>query len=210
MKSDELLSKIIHESSPASPEHRKALEELIDRYRNLVRKRARAYFLIGGDPEDLIQEGMIGLYKGIMDFDESKGAFGSFISLCVERQILSAVKMASREKHQPLNQAVSYLQTQTDEDGNETQLLESIADPSMLSPEQTIVGQAGGMDIMDALKKRLSAMEFKVLELYLSGMGYQQIAVKLNITPKAADNALQRIRRKTIRLLEEMEQGEDR
>lgn len=206
MRSDEYLQELIRQSHPDQEVYRQALEELIERYKNLVRKKARAYFLIGGDPEDLIQEGMIGLYKGILDYNESKGSFSSFLSLCIERQILTAVRSAAREKHMPLNQAVSYLQTQVDEDGNETQLLEMIADPGSLSPEQEIVGQEGRQDLLLQLQKALSPMEYRVLSLYLSGLSYRQIAKSLEISPKSADNALQRIRQKTTRIIREMEE----
>ena len=174
MKTDEALWRRIHEEKPGSSAYNKALEELWDRYRNLIRKKSRAYFLVGGDPEDLIQEGMIGLYKAIMDYDSSKGAFSGFASLCIERQIRTAVKMSVREKHQPLNQAVSYLQIITDEEGGETPMIEMIPDQNALSPEQLVVGEALRMNHLEALKKRLSPMESRFFDYYLSGKGYRE------------------------------------
>ena len=201
MKTDEALWRKIHEEKPGSAAYNQALEELWDRYRNLIRKKARTYFLVGGDSEDLIQEGMIGLYKAIMDYDATKGFFGSFASMCIERQIRTAVKMSIREKHQPLNQALSYLQIITDEEGGETQLIEMIPDQRVLSPEQTVVGEAERINLLETLKKKLSPMESRFLDLYLSGKGYQEIAKEMDISVKSADNALQRIRRKASVLI---------
>ena len=196
-----MLWRKIHEEKPGSAAYNRALEELWDRYRGLIRKKTRAYFLVGGDPEDLIQEGMIGLYKAIMDYDPSKGVFGSFASLCIERQIRTAVKMSVREKHQPLNQAVSYFQIVTDEEGGETQMIEMIPDQKALSPEQMVVAESERIDLLKELKDRLSPMESRFFELYLAGKGYQEIAKEMNISAKSADNALQRIRRKTALLV---------
>lgn len=196
-----MLWRKIHEEKPGSAAYNRALEELWDRYRGLIRKKTRAYFLVGGDPEDLIQEGMIGLYKAIMDYDPSKGVFGSFASLCIERQIRTAVKMSVREKHQPLNQAVSYFQIVTDEEGGETQMIEMIPDQKALSPEQMVVAESERIDLLKELKDRLSPMESRFFELYLAGKGYQEIATEMNISAKSADNALQRIRRKTALLV---------
>ena len=205
MKTDESLWQEYRKQKPGTLAYDRAIEAIWDRYRSLIRKKARAYFLVGGDPEDLVQEGVIGLYKAITSYDPSKGAFSSFASLCIERQIRTAVKMSIREKHQPLNQAVSYLQVITDEEGGETQLIEMIPDKKVLSPEQTVVGEAGKLDLWETLKKKLSPLEYKVMELYLSGLGYLEIAKKLDITPQSADNALQRVRHKTSLLLNESE-----
>ena len=160
---------------------------IMEKYKNLVRKRANAMFLIGGDTDDLIQEGMIGLFKAIRDFRPDKDAsFYHFADLCITRQIYNAVEASQRKKHLPLNTYIS-LNAQMGQEGEDTflDLLESFENPN---PEQLM--------IEEKLKKALSGFERQVVQLYLQGLNYRQIAELLGKSPKAIDNALQRIRGK--------------
>lgn len=203
--SDEELIEAIRHNEAHSSTYTQALSVLMERYKDPVRLHARAYFLVGGDPEDLVQEGMIGLYKAIIGFHPEKGSFSSFASLCIERQIQSAVRMSRRDKQTILNQAKSYYEVITDEEGGESQLLETIPDPLSLSPEQMVVGQFQSRAIQEKVHQELSPLEKKVLDLYLKGISYREIASSLDISPKSADNALQRIRRKITLILEQEE-----
>ena len=168
---------------------------IMDKYKNLVRKRANAMFLMGGDTDDLIQEGMIGLFKAIRDYRMEKDAsFYHFADLCITRQIYHAVEASQRKKHQPLNTYIS-LNTQMGQEGEDTlqDLLESVENPN---PEQLLIDQENANDIQEKLYKNLSKFERQVLLLYLQGSNYRQIAKQLHKEPKAIDNALQRIRGK--------------
>ncbi|MBO6159597.1 MAG: sigma-70 family RNA polymerase sigma factor [Firmicutes bacterium] len=199
--SDEELIGYIRQEEADSASYTKALSLLMDRYKDRVRLHARAYYLVGGDPEDLVQEGMIGLYKAIIGFQPGKGSFSSFASLCIERQIQSAVRMSRRDKQSFLNQAKSYFELITDEEGGQSQLLETIPDPDTLSPEQMVVSQFQSRAILERTRQELSPLEKKVLDLYLKGISYREIASTLEIPPKSADNAIQRIRRKITKVL---------
>ena len=168
---------------------------IMDKYKNLVRKRANAMFLMGGDTDDLIQEGMIGLFKAIRDYRMEKDvSFYHFADLCITRQIYHAVEASQRKKHQPLNTYIS-LNAQMGQESEDTlqDLLESVENPN---PEQLLIDQENANDIQEKLYKTLSKFERQVLLLYLQGSNYRQIAKQLHKEPKAIDNALQRIRGK--------------
>ncbi len=168
---------------------------IMDKYKNLVRKRANAMFLMGGDTDDLIQEGMIGLFKAIRDYRMEKDvSFYHFADLCITRQIYHAVEASQRKKHQPLNTYIS-LNAQMGQESEDTlqDLLESVENPN---PEQLLIDQENANDIQEKLYKNLSKFERQVLLLYLQGSNYRQIAKQLHKEPKAIDNALQRIRGK--------------
>jgi RNA polymerase sporulation-specific sigma factor len=179
-----------------------ALEYLINKYKNFVRAKARSYFLIGADHEDIFQEGMIGLYKAIRDFRGDKlASFKAFAELCVTRQIITAIKTATRQKHIPLNSYVSLDKPIYDEDSERT-LQDVLTGGSATDPEELYINREEHEDIEDKMAKILSELERKVLMLYLDGRSYQEIAVDLNRHVKSIDNALQRVKRKLERYLE--------
>lgn len=178
-----------------------ALEYLIHKYRNFVRAKARSYFLIGADREDIIQEGMIGLYKSIRDFREDKlTSFKAFAELCITRQIITAIKTATRQKHIPLNSYVSLDKPIYDEDSDRT-LLDVICAARVSDPEELVIHQEEFYDIELKMTELLSDLERKVLMLYLDGRSYQEIAVDLDRHVKSIDNALQRVKRKLEKYL---------
>ncbi|KGP89749.1 RNA polymerase factor sigma-70 [Pontibacillus chungwhensis BH030062] len=180
----------------------RALEHLINKYKNFVRAKARTYFLIGADREDIVQEGMIGLYKAIRDYQEDKlSSFKAFAELCVTRQIITAIKTATRQKHIPLNSYVSLDKPIYDEESDRT-LLDVIAGAKALDPEELIINQERFGDMEYKMSELLSDLERKVLSLYLDGRSYQEISVDLNRHVKSIDNALQRVKRKLERYLE--------
>lgn len=179
-----------------------ALEHLINKYRNFVRAKARSYFLIGADREDIVQEGMIGLYKSIRDFRGDKlSSFKAFAELCITRQIITAIKTATRQKHIPLNSYVSLDKPIYDEDSDRT-LLDVICGSKMSDPEELIINQEEFNGLEDKMGEILSDLERRVLMLYLDGRSYQEIAVDLDRHVKSIDNALQRVKRKLERYLE--------
>lgn len=179
-----------------------ALEYLINKYKNFVRAKARSYFLIGADREDIIQEGMIGLYKAIRDFRSDKlSSFRAFAELCITRQIITAIKTATRQKHIPLNSYVSLNKPIYDEDSDRT-LLDVISGSKITDPEELIISQEEFGDIEDKMGEILSDLEWKVLMSYLDGRSYQEIAIDLNRHVKSIDNALQRVKRKLERYLD--------
>jgi RNA polymerase sporulation-specific sigma factor len=179
-----------------------ALEYLIHKYRNFVRAKARSYFLIGAEREDIVQEGMIGLYKAIRDFKGDKlASFKAFAELCITRQIITAIKTATRQKHIPLNSYVSLDKPIYDEDSDRT-LLDVICGSRVCDPEEMIINQEEFYGLEDKLSEILSDLERKVLMLYLDGRSYQEIAVDLDRHVKSIDNALQRVKRKLERYLE--------
>ncbi len=178
-----------------------ALEYLIHKYRNFVRAKARSYFLIGADREDIVQEGMIGLYKSIRDFREDKlTSFKAFAELCITRQIITAIKTATRQKHIPLNSYVSLDKPIYDEDSDRT-LLDVICTARVADPEELVIHQEEFDDIEIKMSELLSDLERKVLMLYLDGRSYQEIAVDLDRHVKSIDNALQRVKRKLEKYL---------
>lgn len=179
-----------------------ALEHLIHKYKNFVRAKARSYFLIGADREDIVQEGMIGLYKSIRDFKEDKlSSFKAFAELCITRQIITAIKTATRQKHIPLNSYVSLDKPIYDEESDRT-LLDVICGTKVTDPEELIINKEEFDDIEIKMSEILSDLERQVLMLYLDGRSYQEIAVDLNRHVKSIDNALQRVKRKLERYLE--------
>lgn len=179
-----------------------ALEYLINKYKNFVRAKARSYFLIGADREDIVQEGMIGLFKSIRDFRGDKlSSFKAFAELCITRQIITAIKTATRQKHIPLNSYVSLDKPIYDEDSDRT-LLDVICGNRVTDPEELIINQEKFDDIEDKMGQILSDLERQVLMLYLDGRSYQEIAVDLDRHVKSIDNALQRVKRKLEKYLE--------
>ncbi len=182
-----------------------ALEFLINKYKNFVRAKARSYFLIGADREDIIQEGMIGLYKAIRDFRADKlASFRAFAELCITRQIITAIKTATRQKHIPLNSYVSLNKPIYDEESDRT-LLDVISGSRVTDPEELVISREEFVDIESKMGEFLSDLEWKVLMYYLEGKSYQEIADDLNRHVKSIDNALQRVKRKLERYLEKRE-----
>ncbi|OIJ17652.1 RNA polymerase factor sigma-70 [Anaerobacillus alkalilacustris] len=179
-----------------------ALEYLINKYKNFVRAKSRSYFLIGADHEDIVQEGMIGLYKAIRDFKGDKlSSFKAFAELCITRQIITAIKTATRQKHIPLNSYVSLDRPIYDEESDRT-LLDVICGSRVTDPEELLINQEEFDDIELKMGEILSELERKVLMLYLDGRSYQEISVDLNRHVKSIDNALQRVKRKLERYVE--------
>jgi RNA polymerase sporulation-specific sigma factor len=195
-KADEDIVEFVHSGDSD------ALEYLIHKYRNFVRAKARSYFLIGAEREDIVQEGMIGLYKAIRDFKGDKlASFKAFAELCITRQIITAIKTATRQKHIPLNSYVSLDKPIYDEDSDRT-LLDVICGSRVCDPEEMIINQEEFYGLEDKMSEILSDLERKVLMLYLDGRSYQEIAVDLDRHVKSIDNALQRVKRKLERYLE--------
>ena len=179
-----------------------AQEYLLTKYRNFVRAKARSYFLIGAEREDIIQEGMIGLYKAIRDFRGDKlSSFRAFAELCVTRQIITAIKTATRQKHIPLNSYVS-LNKPIYEDDSDRTLLDVLAGSKVSDPEEMVISREEFVDIEAKMNQILSDLEWKVLMSYLDGKSYQEIAVDLERHVKSIDNALQRVKRKLEKYLD--------
>ncbi|WP_027410220.1 RNA polymerase sporulation sigma factor SigH [Anoxybacillus tepidamans] len=179
-----------------------ALDFLIHKYQNFVRAKARSYFLVGADREDIIQEGMIGLYKAIRDFKEDKlTSFKAFAELCITRQMITAIKTATRQKHIPLNSYVSLDKPIYDDESDRT-LMDVISGTKATDPEELIINREEVDDIEVKMTELLSDLERKVLVLYLDGRSYQEISEELNRHVKSIDNALQRVKRKLERYLE--------
>ncbi len=180
-----------------------ALEFLINKYKSFVRAKARTYFLIGADREDIIQEGMIGLYKAIRDFRGDKlSSFRAFAELCITRQIITAIKTATRQKHIPLNSYISLNKPIFDEESDRT-LLDVISEESVSDPEEMMINREEFAGIEVKMGEILSSLEWQVLSLYLQGRTYQEISVLLHRHVKSIDNALQRVKRKLEKYLEE-------
>ncbi|WP_338754640.1 RNA polymerase sporulation sigma factor SigH [Bacillus sp. FJAT-52991] len=193
---DEQLIELVHNGNSD------ALDYLIHKYRNFVRAKARSYFLIGADREDIVQEGMIGLYKAIRDYKEDKlTTFKAFAELCITRQIITAIKTATRQKHIPLNSYVSLDKPIYDEESDRT-LMDVITGAKTMNPEELIINREQFNSIEDKMNELLSDLERKVLALYLDGQSYQEISEELNRHVKSIDNALQRVKRKLERYLE--------
>ena len=203
--SDEALLSKIHFSGHPN-EILEATDVLMERYKEMVRSKARTYFLIGADRDDVIQEGMIGLYKAIMDYKSEKNAsFQTFAQLCVIRQILSAVRVSSRLKHLPLNEYISLNRPVNDEDGKETTMLDLLPDPNGCSPEDILMSIEERKRLDRQIDTSLSPLERRVLRLFLQGLDYIEIAEKIEKSPKSVDNALQRVKQKISRMLQESE-----
>ena len=175
---------------------RVAEDLLYEKYKQFIRMRARSYFLVGADREDIIQEGMIGLYKAIRDYSPDKNAsFRSFAELCVTRQIITAIKAATRQKHIPLNSYVS-LNRPVNKEEPERTLIDVLGAAQMSDPEETLISRETYENMEEQLLASLSPLERSVLILYLEGRSYVEIAESLNRSVKAIDNALQRIKHK--------------
>ncbi|MGN9136065.1 RNA polymerase sporulation sigma factor SigH [Clostridium sp. HCP1S3_B4] len=174
----------------------RAQEYLIAKYENFVKLKAKSYFLIGADKEDIYQEGMIGLYKAIRDFKPDKlTSFKAFAELCVKRQIITAIKTATRQKHIPLNTYVSLNKPIYEEESDRT-LLDILAGLKVTDPEELFISQEQLKHIQSEITKVLSGLELEVLNSYLEGKSYQEIAYDLDRQAKSIDNALQRVKRK--------------
>lgn len=178
-----------------------ATEYLISKYKNFVRVKAKSYFLVGADREDIIQEGMIGLYKSIRDFRADKlSSFRAFAELCITRQIITAIKTATRQKHIPLNSYVSLNKPIYDEDSDRT-MLDVLSSNKVTDPEEVFISTELSSDLREKIKQNLSDLESQVLQSYLEGKSYQEMAKELNRHVKSIDNALQRVKRKIERTL---------
>ncbi len=178
------------------------MEYLMDKYKNLVRSKAKSMYILGGDTQDLIQEGMIGLFKAVRDYDSGRDAsFFTFAQLCVSRNIYSAVQRSGRKKHAPLNFYTSIYGTDNGRDGEGSEGgfyngMELMADGEASNPEEILIGQENMEQLQKYIDEELSPFENQVLELHITGMGYVEIAKVLGRDEKATDNALQRIRAK--------------
>ena len=177
----------------------RSLDELIRRYSGFVRLKASSYFLAGGDSEDLIQEGLIGLYKAVRDFSPEKSSFRSFAELCITRQIITAIKTATRYKHAPLNSYVSFSHTPAgqESDGDCT-LGDALPGPSVDDPSVCVISTEELQSLVFTLGSGLSKLEADALKLYLEGESYETMAERLGCDTKTIDNALQRVKRKVL------------
>ncbi len=196
MLSDEQLVELVHKGNSD------ALDFVIHKYRNFVRAKARSYFLIGADKEDIVQEGMIGLYKAVRDYKGDKlSTFRAFAELCITRQIITAIKTATRQKHIPLNSYVSLDKPIYDEESDRT-LMDVLTGTKASDPQELIINREQFSSIEGKVNELLSDLERQVLALYLDGRSYQEISEQLNRHVKSIDNALQRVKRKLERYLE--------
>lgn len=179
-----------------------AMEFLMNKYKDFVRVKTRPYFLIGADRDDILQEGMIGLYKAVRDYNPNKEAsFRSFADICVTRQIITAVKASNRQKHMPLNSYVSLNRPMYEEDNERSTFLDLMATSKIVNPEEIFIGQENVHNIEEIISKKLSKLEKKVLFLYLEGKSYQDIASEMDKPLKSIDNALQRVKHKLEELI---------
>jgi RNA polymerase sporulation-specific sigma factor len=174
-----------------------AYDRIVRRYYGFVRLKASSYFLAGGDSEDLIQEGLVGLYKAVRDYrSDRESSFRNFAELCITRQIITAVKTATRNKHTPLNGYVSFSQTPASAPEGDPTLEEVIPGPAVHDPASQVISSEELKALVGCLSTTLSALESRALSLYLDGRSYEEIAGRLSCDPKAVDNALQRVKRK--------------
>lgn len=188
-----------------------AIEALLTRYRNFARMKARSYFLVGADKEDIVQEGMIGLYKAIRDFSQEKQtSFRAFAEICITRQIITAIKTATRQKHVPLNSYVSLNKPISSDDDPDRVLQDVLRTPQITDPADLVISSEDLQGIKLAFAEILSEFEAEVLHLYVEGKSYQEIAKLLKKHVKSVDNALQRIKRKVELHLRSREKDEAR
>lgn len=174
-----------------------AYDRLLRRYHGFVRLKASSYFLAGGDPDDLIQEGLVGLYKAIRDYrSDRESSFRNFAELCITRQIITAVKTATRNKHTPLNQYVSFSSTPAAAGDDVPTLDQMLPGPSVHDPVNQVISSEELRSLVDCLSTALSELEGRVLALYLDGFSYEQVGERLSCDTKTVDNALQRVKRK--------------
>ena len=195
--SDEELLIRLRDGEPGITDH------IMNKYKNLVRSKAKSMYILGADSEDLIQEGMIGLFKAVRDYDAGRDAsFYTFADLCISRQMYNAVQASRREKHAPLNTYISLYANMTETEGGQNgngsgmKLLNTIASAVETNPEQLMIDRENVADIEAMIEKELSSFEKQVLDLYLTGMSYSQIARVLSRDEKSTDNALQRLKSK--------------
>ncbi len=179
------------------------MDYICEKYKTLVRSKAKSMFILGGDNEDLIQEGMLGLFKAVRDYDSGRDAsFFTFADLCISRQMYTAVQASQRKKHIPLNTYISlYGDEEEQADGENRELAESIVNPAERSPEEVFLDKERVDYLERIIERELSSFEKQVLDLHLTGMGYTQIAKVLGREEKATDNALQRLKSKIRKLL---------
>lgn len=190
---DEELIKLVHSGD------KNALDFLIGKYNDIVSMKANKFFIIGAEKEDMVQEGMIGLYKAIKSFDvEKQNSFKTFANLCIERQLITAIKTSNRQKHIPLNSSFS-LNTSAYDENDETSIMEILDTKLVEDPLETITKKEYFEAVESRIDKNLSTFEKKVLDFYVQGESYVDIATKLDSQVKAVDNAIQRIRKKAIR-----------
>lgn len=176
---------------------RNATEFLLNKYKNFVKSVVRVYFLVGADRDDVVQEGMIGLFKAVRDFDNSKqSSFKSFAEICVKRQVLTAIKNATRQKHIPLNSYISLSKPTFEDDESEETLVDILTGGECVDPEELFIGKENIENIGVKIEQNLSKLEKEVLSLYLNGVSYQEIAKMMDRSPKSIDNALQRVKKK--------------
>lgn len=195
---DDQLLELIHKKNDY------ALDFLMNKYKLLVEKKSRSYFLMGGSKDDIVQEGMIGLFKAIRDYRSDKEAsFYSFADLCVTRQMITAVKASTRQKHRPLNSYVSLNKPSYQDDDDRPELIDSVASGRVSNPETIFIGHENLHIIENELIDKLSKMEKEVLQLYIDGTGYVEVAELLDRPVKSIDNALQRIKKKVEKILED-------
>lgn len=177
-------------------------EYLMEKYKNLVKHKAKSMYILGADREDLIQEGMIGLFKALRDYDSERDAsFATFADLCVSRQMYTAVQASRRKKHAPLNTYIPLYGGERREDGGENELINSLVSRMEQNPEEMLIDRENVEHLLTQIEKELSPFEKQVLDLYLTGMSYLQIARVLGRDEKSTDNALSRIKSKVRRLL---------
>jgi RNA polymerase sporulation-specific sigma factor len=174
-----------------------AYDRIVRRYRGFVRLKASAYFMLGGESDDLIQEGLLGLFKAVRDFrTDRESSFRNFAELCITRQIITAVKTASRNKHSPLNQYVSFAQSPAASGDSDTTLEEVLPGPSINDPANQVIATEELHSLVACLSSVLSDLESRVLSLYLDGHSYEAVGERLDCDTKTVDNALQRVKRK--------------
>lgn len=177
------------------------MDYVCDKYKNLVRSKAKSMFILGGDNEDLIQEGMLGLFKAVRDYDSGRDAsFYTFADLCISRQMYTAVQASKRQKHLPLNTYVSFYSTALGQEEKEGALMDSLEDKKEQNPEELFIDKERVAFLEAAIERELSSFEKQVLDLYLTGMSYSQIAKVLGRDEKSTDNALQRLKSKIRRI----------
>ncbi|MBE5826116.1 MAG: RNA polymerase sporulation sigma factor SigH [Butyrivibrio sp.] len=195
---DEQLIVRIHDG-----DERDAVEYIMNKYKGLVRKKAASMFILGADRDDLIQEGMIGLFKAVRDYDSGRDAsFSTFADLCISRQMYSAIKALARKKHAPLNSYISiYASREGKETGSEAPLEEMLESDPGLIPEQHVIDQENLQDLEEGIERELSDLERQVLDLYITGMSVKNISAVLGRDEKSTDNAMQRIRNKLRKYL---------
>lgn len=194
---DEQLVLRIHDENDSD-----VIDYVMNKYKNLVRKKAGSMYILGADRDDLIQEGMIGLFKAIRDYDIGRDAsFMTFADLCISRQMYSAIASSARKKHAPLNSYISIYSSREDDENSDVSIENILESDSSSIPEQHVIEQENFKDLEDAIEKELSSLERQVLDLYITGMSVKHISAVLGRDLKSTDNAMQRIRNKLKKYL---------